>query len=68
MRQSTDTGDYHTGRGGAGNEHMGSGHAHHGHHHDEKSKAEAVAGADDKDQAPVSLADKLKQKLFGAFK
>ncbi|KAM3532030.1 hypothetical protein NHJ13051_000406 [Beauveria bassiana] len=76
IRHSTDTSDYHTGRGGAGNEHHtgGSGHAHH--HHDDKHKDKGGHGdggsggtqqAAKDGAAPVGLADKLKQKLFGAF-
>lgn len=54
--------DFHTGRGGAGNEHLAEGHhkkgiLHH-HHHEDKEKGDA----------PVGLADKLKGKLFGALK
>lgn len=55
-RASQDTQDYHTGRGGAGNEHVANGH---------EKKAAPKAG---ENGAPVSLADKLKQKLFGAMK
>ncbi|KAK3941492.1 hypothetical protein QBC46DRAFT_382322 [Diplogelasinospora grovesii] len=50
-RPSQDNSDYHTGRGGAGNEHLAPGHDH--------KKAER--------HTPKGLADKLKSKLFGAF-
>ncbi|KAM3506125.1 hypothetical protein MY11210_007675 [Beauveria gryllotalpidicola] len=75
-RHSTDTSDYHTGRGGAGNEH------HHDDDDDDDDKHKDKGGHGDgggtqqgaKDSAaaapgaaPVGLADKLKQKLFGAF-
>ena len=50
-RPSQDS-DYHTGRGGAGNEHVA------------EHKAAVVTG----DEAPKGLADKLKYKIFGAFK
>ncbi|KAM3566305.1 hypothetical protein ARSEF4850_000718 [Beauveria asiatica] len=82
IRHSADTSDYHTGRGGAGNEHHtggGSG-GHAAHHHDDKHKdkgghGDGGGGGTQKDSAaagaegaaPVGLADKLKQKLFGAF-
>ncbi|KAG5984942.1 hypothetical protein E4U55_002524 [Claviceps digitariae] len=58
-RTSQDNMDYHTGRGGAGNEHVA-----------QKKSADAGAGAHKADQgsAPVGLADKLKQKLFGILK
>ncbi|KAH6604705.1 zinc-binding [Trichoderma cornu-damae] len=52
VRASQDSQGFHTGRGGAGNEH---------HAHEE-------AGAKPRPVAPVGLADKLKMKLFGAFK
>ncbi|RFU76970.1 zinc-binding [Trichoderma arundinaceum] len=52
VRASQDTQGFHTGRGGAGNEH----HA----HEQTEVKPRPVA--------PVGLADKLKTKLFGAFK
>ncbi len=53
VRPSGDGSDYHTGRGGAGNEHVA-----------KKPEPEAkVVGA-----TPVGLADKLKSKIFGAFK
>lgn len=74
VRLSTDTGDYHTGRGGAGNEHTAAGHAHHGDHgHKSKETAAAEAGAPEAEKEttgapPLSVADKLKQKLFSAFK
>ena len=50
-RPSQDS-DYHTGRGGAGNEHIA------------EHKAAVATG----DEAPKGLADKLKYKIFGAFK
>lgn len=56
-RASQDNQDYHTGRGGAGNEHVANGHG--------KKEADRTGeGA----AAPVGLADKLKQKLFGVIK
>ena len=54
-----DAQDYHTGRGGAGNEYVGSESG------SKKSDGEAGAKAP---EAPISLADKLKGKLFGGFK
>ncbi|TQV95848.1 hypothetical protein IF1G_05677 [Cordyceps javanica] len=78
VRHSTDTGDYHTGRGGAGNEHTSGARAHHHHHLGHKDKdnenpGEGLAQEGGKDtgvggEAPVGLADKLKHKLFAAFK
>lgn len=56
VRPSQDNVDYHVGRGGAGNEHVAIDH--------EKTAAEKHRAAG----GPVSLADKLKGKLFGAFK
>lgn len=53
FRPSQDTQGFHTGRGGAGNEH---------HVKDEHAEAKP------RPVAPVGLADKLKTKLFGAFK
>ncbi len=44
--------DYHTGRGGVGNEHLVEG--------KNKDKEEIIA--------PQGLADKLKDKIFGVFK
>ncbi|KAM3510218.1 hypothetical protein MY10362_000136 [Beauveria mimosiformis] len=81
IRHSTDTSDYHTGRGGAGNEHhTGGGSGHAAHHRDDTHKdkgghGDGGGGDTQKDSAaaaaegaaPVGLADKLKQKLFGAF-
>ncbi|KAL7936856.1 hypothetical protein V8C35DRAFT_293997 [Trichoderma chlorosporum] len=52
VRASQDVQGYHTGRGGVGNEH----------HVDEHADAKP------RPVAPVGLADKLKAKLFGAFK
>ncbi|EGX90494.1 hypothetical protein CCM_06914 [Cordyceps militaris CM01] len=70
VRQSTDTGDYHTGRGGAGNEHTSAAHQHHGNGHKDPEGAAAAAppGKEQLPPPPVGLADKLKGKLFGAFK
>lgn len=62
-RPSCDKQDFHTGRGGAGNEHTAHDHEH-GNGHGDKESAETKKGVD----APVSLADKLKNKLFGAIK
>lgn len=59
MRPSQSDHDYHTGRGGAGNEHVGSESG------SKKSDADATAKAP---ATPMSLADKLKGKLFGGFK
>ncbi len=59
VRQSTDTQDYHTGRGGAGNEHS----SHKKAEPKQESATPPAPGA-----APVSLADKLKDKLIGALK
>lgn len=56
VRDSQDNYDYHTGRGGAGNEHLAIDH--------EKKAAEKQRA----EGGPVSIADKLKSKLFGAFK
>lgn len=68
VRLSTDTGDYHTGRGGAGNEHTSGGHSNgHGHKHKDTSSS-ASEEKPSTGGAPMSLADKLKTKLFGAFK
>jgi len=53
IRPSTENQDFHTGRGGAGNEHV--------------TKKEAELKGDGT-SAPVSLADRLKQKLVGVFK
>ncbi|KAJ6445680.1 Cystathionine beta-synthase [Purpureocillium lavendulum] len=57
VRASHDTQDYHTGRGGAGNEHSAA-------EREKPPPAKSSAHGD----APISLADKLKEKLFGAFK
>lgn len=54
MRPSSENTDYHTGRGGAGNEHLAPG----------KEHATRVA---DGATSPKGLADKLKHKLFGSF-
>jgi hypothetical protein len=58
-RASHDNQDYHTGRGGAGNEHVSNSEE----KHKEEKKTVENGGA-----APISLADKLKHKLFGAMK
>jgi hypothetical protein len=55
IRNSTEQ-DFHTGRGGAGNEHLSIDH--------EKKAAEKAR----REGAPISLADKLKGKLFGGMK
>ncbi|KAB5579883.1 hypothetical protein GE09DRAFT_1167584 [Coniochaeta sp. 2T2.1] len=60
MRPSSENTDYHTGRGGAGNEHL----AHHGDGAPGKEHATRVA---DGAVSPKGLADKLKQKAFGGF-
>jgi len=52
VRASSENTDYHTGRGGAGNEHLVEG---------EKKPAFNADGS------PMSVADKLKGKLFGVF-
>ncbi|KAG5925751.1 hypothetical protein E4U42_003991 [Claviceps africana] len=54
-RSSQENQDYHTGRGGAGNEHVA-------------EKKTAAAHKADEVHAPLGLADKLKQKLFGILK
>ncbi|KAH8905315.1 hypothetical protein BR93DRAFT_929563 [Coniochaeta sp. PMI_546] len=54
VRPSSENTDYHTGRGGAGNEHLAPG----------KEHATRVA---DGATSPKGLADKLKHKLFGSF-
>lgn len=56
VRPSQEQYDYHTGRGGAGNEHMAIDH--------EKKAAENQRSTG---TSPVSVADKLKGKLFGSF-
>ncbi|KAG5985796.1 hypothetical protein E4U43_005880 [Claviceps pusilla] len=55
-RSSQDNQDYHTGRGGAGNEHVA------------QKKTGAAAHKTHEDAAPMGLADRLKQKLFGILK
>lgn len=57
-RASQDNIDHHTGRGGAGNEHVARS-------HDEKKAGSKPAA---ETSAPVGLADKLKHKLFGVIK
>jgi hypothetical protein len=54
VRPSTDNTDYHTGRGGAGNEHIA-------------KKPAADKAGEGGPVAPVGLADRLKRKIFGAF-
>lgn len=66
-RPSSDQQDFHTGRGGAGNEHTAHDHKN-GHGHGNGDKKEAAASTKEAVQAPISLADKLKHKLFGAMK
>lgn len=55
MRPSHENGDYHTGRGGAGNEHVA------------KKPEEEGKPAGEGPAAPVGLADKLKRKVLGLF-
>merc|ERR1712080_90582 len=57
VRPSTDAQDFHTGRGGAGNEYSS-----------HKKKTEPKQNGTPEASAPVSLADKLKDKLLGALK
>lgn len=58
VRVSTnDNTDYHTGRGGAGNEHIA-----------KKPEAAAANGTTTATTTPVGLADKLKRKILGVFK
>ncbi|CAK7201062.1 hypothetical protein SEUCBS139899_003763 [Sporothrix eucalyptigena] len=59
VRPSAELSDYHTGRGGAANVHLGP--------ESEKKKAGSSSG-EGGPPPMVSLADKLKQKLTGAFK
>ncbi|KAK4034814.1 hypothetical protein C8A01DRAFT_18449 [Parachaetomium inaequale] len=54
VRASLDNADYHTGRGGAGNEHVAK----------KPAQDKAAAGGG---EAPVGLADKLKRKILGLF-
>jgi len=54
LRPSSENTDYHTGRGGAGNEHLAPG----------KEPDTPVA---DRPASPKGLADKLKHKLFSSF-
>lgn len=53
VRPSSENSDYHTGRGGAGNEHLAPKHA-----------ADGTSGT----SSPIGLADKLKNKLFNRGK
>jgi hypothetical protein len=55
VRESSENTDYHTGRGGAGNEHLAPGREH---------ATRVYDGA----RSPKGLADKLKNKLFGMGK
>jgi hypothetical protein len=57
VRPSHENGDYHTGRGGAGNEHIAK-------KAEEDKKAAAAAEGP---AAPVGLADRLKKKVLGLF-
>ncbi|KAL1839524.1 hypothetical protein VTJ49DRAFT_1426 [Mycothermus thermophilus] len=58
VRPSRDNTDYHTGRGGAGNERLAS----------KTSSDEPAAVAKPAPTAPIGLADLLKKKLLGVFK
>ena len=61
VRPSGELTDYHTGRGGAANVHLAPEH--------EKAKAGASSSSGEGAPPPMmSLADKLKYKLTGAFK
>jgi hypothetical protein len=55
IRPSSENTDYHTGRGGAGNEHLAPGKEH-------------GTKAHDGVVSPIGLADKLKAKIFGRKK
>jgi hypothetical protein len=55
IRASQETQDHHTGRGGAGNEHIVTGTKNSGNKFDENG-------------TPVSLADRMKAKVLGIFK
>lgn len=69
IRQSLENADYHTGRGGAGNEHLANGHPHNnGQKHKENGAGLKEEKKTDTSAAPTSLADKLKEKLLSAFK
>lgn len=57
---SMDEGDVHTGRGGAGNVHLGPEH--------QKQKVMDGAAHDESANYHVGLADKLKAKVLGVFK
>ncbi|KEZ44655.1 hypothetical protein SAPIO_CDS3700 [Scedosporium apiospermum] len=67
VRLSSDNVDYHTGRGGAGNEYVAS-------EHKKSTSADgspapaAQEAAEKEAKPPTSLADKLKHKIFGHFK
>jgi hypothetical protein len=62
VRPSQDNVDHHTGRGGAGNEHIAS------HEAPSPSSQEHPRKVVGGEVAPVSLADKWKRKLVGIFK
>ncbi|KAH6650269.1 hypothetical protein F5144DRAFT_555773 [Chaetomium tenue] len=55
VRPSHENTDYHTGRGGAGNEHLA------------KKPEDKATAAGEGPAAPVGLADKLKRKVLGLF-
>ncbi|KAK3335393.1 hypothetical protein B0T19DRAFT_406295 [Cercophora scortea] len=55
VRPSSENADYHTGRGGAGNEHVVA------------AKEEHVKKVANGETSPVGLADKLKSKILGVF-
>ncbi|EFW99417.1 hypothetical protein CMQ_7785 [Grosmannia clavigera kw1407] len=60
VRPSADLSDYHTGRGGAGNEHLAP--------MNETPAAAGTTGTTGPETHNIGLADKLKNKIFGAFK
>ncbi|CEJ81724.1 hypothetical protein VHEMI01838 [[Torrubiella] hemipterigena] len=66
-RPSCDKQDFHTGRGGAGNEHSAHDHKN-GNGHGKEAEVAAATVDTKKLESPTSLADKLKHKLFGALK
>ncbi|KAF4587832.1 GTP1/OBG domain-containing protein [Ophiocordyceps camponoti-floridani] len=59
LRLSQDKVDFHTGRGGAGNEHSSL---------DSERRPMVRSGQQQRGEAAISLADKLKDKLFSAFR
>ncbi|CAK7225428.1 hypothetical protein SCUCBS95973_005861 [Sporothrix curviconia] len=61
VRPSNDGSDYHTGRGGAANVHLSP-------EHEKKKNGGGSASSGGGPPPMVSLADKLKQKITGAFK